>query len=282
MKIFISPYELTPKKRANRLSSLEKRPGVYLKGILKDKHLFADYFPHQALGDRPVEEFLEKFKFQQHEYDKKVFQLLLQDHEFQKPVNKIFSNHQLWSKDEEVLSTTLKYKLMDPDDRGFMPLLEKGKRLRIDGNGIFKRDSFNRFLKDIHEKHRTQIDYFEDPLSEKDWSNLGLSPARDFIDGAPFDYYIYKPNCEARPDTSAKVIYSAYMGGSLGNWHAISELLRDGDLKLTHGLITRGFYEEEVEIVKGSYTQGFTPDEGLVKKLYQDMAAKDWKLLCSM
>lgn len=282
MKIFISPYELTPKKRTNRLSSLEKKPGVYLKGILKDKVLFADYFPHLPLGDRAVEEFLEEFKFQEHDYDKKVFQLLLQDHEFQKPVQKTFSNHQLWSKNEEVLGTTVKYKLMDPDDRGFMPLLEKGVRLRIDGNGIFKRDSFNSFLKDIPEKLRRLIDYFEDPLNETDWSNLGVDPARDFIEGAPFEYYIYKPNCEARPDTSAKVIYSSYMGGSLGNWHAISELLRDGDIKLNHGVITRGFYEEETDVTKGSYTQGFTPDEGLVTKLYQDIAAKDWKLLCSM
>ena len=61
MKVLYSLYNLTPKKKANRLSSMAKVQGVLLKGLLKDKVLFADYFPHTALGDRTVEEFLPEF-----------------------------------------------------------------------------------------------------------------------------------------------------------------------------------------------------------------------------
>lgn len=282
MKVFYSPYTLTPLKRANRLSSLDQKRGVLIKGVLGDKVTFADYYPHIPLGDRPVDHFLQEFKFQDVEYDKKVFDLLLKDHEFQNITPKKFTNHQLWTGVEELEAIVVKYKMLHPQDTAWLEPLEKGVRLRIDGNALFKREDYEAFVKDIPERYLGLIDYMEDPLSEKDWSDLTLSSARDFIEGSPFQYYIYKPNCEFRPKTDAKIIYSAYLGHSFGNWHTYCEMIKEGDLSLTQGIIGVGFYQEEKKLFQGSYKTGFIPDESVVQKLYRDVSSLEWKSLCSM
>lgn len=282
MKVFYSPYTLTPVKRANRLSSLDRKHGVLLKGVLSDKVMFADYYPHIPLGDRPVDHFLPEFKFQNHEYDKKVFDLLLKDHEFQNIKPKAFKNHQLWTGVEELEAEVVKYKMLHPQDTAWMVPLEKGIRLRLDGNALFKRPDYEAFVKEIPTKFHSLIDYLEDPLSEKDWSGLKLPSARDFIEGSPFQYYIYKPNCEFKPETDAKIIFSAYLGHSFGNWHTYCEMIREGDLSLTHGIIGKGFYQEEKNLFTGNYKTGFTPDQTVVQKLYREVSGLEWKSLCSM
>jgi hypothetical protein len=282
MKIFISPYQLSPLKRANRLSSLQTCFGVYVKGVLKDKILFADYFPHISLGDRPLEEFLESFKYQNHEYDQKVFHLLLKDADYQKPQEKLFYNHQLWTESEEVSAPVIKYKLLHSQDRVFLPLLDKGIRLRLDANGAFNREDLKHFFKGIPREYLGLIEYLEDPLTEVDWKDLVVPGARDFIQGSPFEFYIYKPNCEFKPKTDAKIIFSSYLGSNLGRWHATAEMLNEADLKLVHGVVTQGFYQEEKPFLTGSYGEGFKPDPALIKKIYLDVAEKDWTFLCSM
>jgi hypothetical protein len=280
MKVSFSQYTLTPRKQTNRLDTLQKKTGVLLKGILKDKIYFADYFPHLALGDRPVEIFLDEFKFQAQDYDRKVFDLLLRDVDFQKLSPKTFFNHQLWSAGEEIKAGVVKYKLQARDDSDFIPALHQGHRVRLDANGLFKKDECLDFLKKI--PHLKQIDYMEDPLSETDWRDIPLPLARDFIEGAPFDYHIYKPNCEFLPKNKVKMIFSSYLGGNLGQWHSCAELLISGDLTLHHGVKTEGFYQEEFNFLTGSYATGFKPDSNLINRLYQTISALSWKDLCSM
>jgi hypothetical protein len=282
MKVFYSLYKHTPLKQANRLSSFDPKEGVLIKGVLGNKTMFADYFPHQPLGDRSCDQFLSEFKFQDVEYDKKVFQLLLKDHEYQNVIKKTFTNHQLWSDGERLESNVIKYKLLRTQDKSFMICLEKGLKLRLDANAIFSRNEYEAFLKDIPKKYHESIEYIEDPLYEEEWKDLTLPCARDFIEGSPFSHYIYKPNCEFIPTTDAKIIYSSYLGHDIGRWHTYSELAREGDLTLTHGIVSKGFYQEEHNLFKGSYQDGFTPDEGSLKKLYKDISGRDWKLLCSM
>jgi|GEM_PF-2353978 len=282
MKVFYSPYILRPLKRANRLSSLDPKPGVLLKGVLGDKITFADYFPHPPLGDRSCDQFLSEFKFQEIEYDQKIFDLLLRDHTFQNLKPKKFNNHQLWTGVEQIESKIIKYKLLHTFDRSFMTCLERGLRLRLDGNAIFNRTEYHHFLKEIPEKYLPQIDYIEDPLSEKDWTKLPVPSASDFIEGNHFDYYIYKPNCEFFPKTDAKIIFSSYLGGNLGRFHTYCELVESGDLSLTHGIISDGFFQEEINFMRGSYTEGFIPDNESVRRIYQDASNSSWKLLCSI
>lgn len=282
MKVFYSLYTLTPLKRANRLSSLDKKQGVLLKGVLGNKVTFADYFPHIPLGDRSVEQFLSEFKFQNEEYDKKVFDLLLRDYDFQNLKAKKFYNHQLWTGKEPLEAKTVKYKMLCLEDRNFLSCFEKGTRVRLDANALFNKSQFETFLKDIPSKYHSLFDYVEDPLSNKDWKGLIVPTARDFIEGDPFDFYIYKPNCEFRPTTEAKIIYSAYLGNNLGNWHAYCELATTADLSLIHGIIGQGFYEEEVNFLEGSYFNGFTPNNTIVRSIYQDASNLNWKSLCSI
>jgi hypothetical protein len=125
MKVFYNPYSLTPKKKANRLSSLGRKSGIFLKGVLGKNTTFSDYFPHEELGDRNCEEFLSEFKFQKVTYEQKVFDLLLKDQIFQNLNPKKFYNHQLWSGTESIESKLIKYKLRDLEDRSFMLCLEK-------------------------------------------------------------------------------------------------------------------------------------------------------------
>ena len=282
MKVFYSPYKLTPLKRANRLSSMDAKPGVLLKGVLGDKITFADYFPHLPLGDRTCDQFLSEFKYQDVDYDKKVFHLLLKDSEYQKTKPKLFQNHQLWTGSEPIEAKVIKYKMLHLHDRSMTIPLENGLRLRLDGNALFSRAQYLEFMKDIPEKFHAQFDYIEDPLSDKDWSGLKVPSAMDFISGSPFDYYIYKPNCEFAPKTETKIIYSAYLGHTLGNWHTYCELIHHGDLTLTHGIIGRGFYQEEKEFLNGNYQAGFIADTSQVNKVYQDVYQSEWKLLCSI
>ena len=282
MNVFYSPYTLTSKKKVNRLSPPGKTYGVYLKGVLKNKVFFADYYPHLPLGDRSVESFLDEFKYQEHLYDQKVFDLLLKDHSFQKLGPKIFFNHELWDGTKNPEAQVVKYKLLGLDDVRFLPLLSQGIRLRLDSNGLFSKEEYLYFLDEIPKNFYPLIDYIEDPLKTLDWEGLTLRTARDFIPGTPCDFFIYKPNCEFLPKTSLPVIYSSYLGGDLGKWHAYCELIGQGDLTLTHGIHTEGFYEEETSFFEGSYRDGFKANLSQVQKIYQNCSELPWKLLCSM
>ena len=191
MDIEYSLYQLTPLKKANRLSSLEPKTGVHLKTMINGRAHFADYFPHMPLGDRSHEQFLEEFKLQKHEYDQKVFHLLKKDRDYQNQKSINFKNHQVWSGSEEITGSVVKYKMMDFKDTFFLSVLENGARLRLDANALFQRESYLNFLKDIPHKFHSLIDYMEDPLKETDWSGLPLPSARDFIPSNTFDFYIF-------------------------------------------------------------------------------------------
>jgi hypothetical protein len=282
MKIFYSPYQITPKRLANRLGSMKPRAGVFIKGEINRQIIFADYFPHIPLGDRSVDEFLSEFKFQEDEYDQKVFNLLLKDKEFQKIAPKAIKNHQLWSGSEQITSSVIKYKMLTPLDKNFLTPLKNGVRLRLDFNGIFKRDEYFNFFKDIPEKYFSLIDYIEDPLSELNWDNLPIPSAMDFIEGSSYDFYIHKPNCEFLPQIDIPIIFSSYLGHNLGRWHSYCELIRQGDLKMTHGIYTPGFYEEEENFFTGNYDSSFIANRQRVNKIYQKVSDLNWKRLCSM
>lgn len=282
MKVYYSIYTLTPLKRANRLSSMDPKPGVYLKGVLGNTVTYADYFPHLPLGDRCNEVFLEQFKYQNEEYDQKIFDFLLKDKNYQKNKIKPFKNHQLWTGVESIEAPVVKYKMTYALDRTFLTVLEKGLKLRMDANALFGENELKDFIQSIPVKYHSQIDYLEDPLKDKDWKSSTLPCARDFIEGTPFDFYIYKPNCEFLPKTDAKVIYSSYLGADLGRWHTYCEMVNAGDLNLTHGIISQGFCQEENFFYEGSYQTSFIPNMSKVHAVYQAVHDSDWKLLCSM
>lgn len=282
MKVFYKFYELTPLKAPNRLETMKAKTGVFLKGVLGQKTLFADYFPHLPLGDRSNDEFLEQFKFQDFEYDQKVFDLLLRDEKFQNLKEKKFFNHELWSGLTEPQASVLKYKIKDQDDFTFLKCLQQGLKVRLDANGLFTRNDFFIFLEQVPSKYYPLIEYIEDPLTETDWNDLKLKTAKDFIEGNPSDFSIYKPNCEFLPKTDAPIIYSSYLGSDFGRWHAYCDLVETGDLSLTHGIITSGFYQEEKAIFTGTYRDGWNPNKKTIRSLYQDLTQSDWKLLCSM
>jgi hypothetical protein len=280
MNVYYSFYELTPLKSANRLSSTQTKHGVHLKVIKRRSANFADYFPHMPLGDRHVEEFLEQFKYQDHEYDKKVFHFLLHEDKLSALPNKKFYNHELWDGVSQAFSPVVKHKLNDPQDLRFMSLLKQGIRVRLDANGLFTKIELQKFLKEIPDLKL--IDYLEDPMQDLDWDGFTLPFAQDFIPGAPCEYIIHKPNARFYQENEKKIIMSSYLGSDLGKWHAYCELKERGDLNEFHGIATNGFYQEERLKFQGSYKSGFIPEEKSIKNMYNELDGKSWKLLCSI
>lgn len=282
MDIFYSRYSLTPLKRPNRLSSLDEKEGVFIMASSDGVQVYADYFPHLPLGDAPVDHFLENFKDQKQEYEKKVFALLLKDKEYQKKESRTFRNHQLWTGSEVLNSGIVKYKLLSPNDIAFLEPLRRGIRIRLDANGMFTPESFKKFISLIPKEHLGLIEYIEDPIRNNQWSDLEIPTARDFLESDKYDFYVYKPNCEFKPKTDAKIIYSAYLGSELGAWHTFCEMIEDADFNLTHGIVGQGFYKEERGLFKGDFESGVYPDRNVVKNIYQELILRKWKKLCSI
>lgn len=281
MNIKFSRYSVTPKKRLNRLSSMASKEGVFLSTEIKGKTVYADYFPHIPLGDESVDRFLEGFKDQKTEYQKKILKLLNDDYRFQEFPSKKFRNHQLWSGSEEIHSPIVKYKMLELHDDVFHDALKQGVRVRLDANALFTPSTVHLLVDSIKPEWRTLIDYVEDPLSTTDWSDFPLKKARDFILGTPFDLYIYKPNCELLPDFQ-NLIFSAYLGHALGNWHSYCEFLENGNTQIIQGILAAGFYEEVNDFYLGDFDSGFFPDLKLVKENYLALSKRKWVPLCSM
>lgn len=281
MNIKFSRYRLTPKKRLNRLSSMDKKEGVFLSTEILGKPVYADYFPHIPLGDEPVDEFLTTFKEQRTEYQEKILKLLKDDLRFQGFPAKKFMNHQLWAGSEPIESPVVKYKMQSPRDQVFHEALRKGVRVRLDANALFTKGNFHTLTDPLPPEWLKLIDYVEDPLGDTDWSAFPLRRARDFISGTPFEIYIYKPNCEMLP-VHRDIIYSGYLGHALGNWHTYCELIENGNTQIVQGIIGQGFYDEVKDFYLGDYRNGFTPDLMIIRDLYQDLSRREWKSLCSM
>lgn len=282
MEIFYSQYTLTPLKRLNRSSTMEKKEGVFLKARLKDAVTFADYFPHISFGDQGCDHFLMNFKLQADNYSKKVLHLLLQDKRYQKIPMVRFKNHQLWTGTEDFESHIIKYKLLRPDDRLFMDPLKRGLNLRLDANAMFNRQSFLEFVASLPQEHLNQIEYVEDPVCEESWESLPLPAAKDVTSGSPHDYYIYRPNNDFYPAHEPKIIFSSYLGHDFGRWHCYCELAEKADLSLIHGIISKGFFEEERFFYDGNYQSGFRPDTGKIKDLYESLDQLSWEKLCDI
>lgn len=264
------------------MSSLDMKEGVYLKASHQGGNVFADYFPHLPLGDRSVDQFLTNFKNQAEEYDRKVLHLLLKDADYQNKSSEVFTNHQLWTGSEPIEAQVLKYKLQSPLDAVFMEALKRKLKVRLDGNGMFNRASFLTFLASIPSEFHQYIEYIEDPLYENDWSNLPIATAQDYIASNECDFYIYKPNCEFYPKNQKQIIFSAYLGSDLGNWHTYCEMMDIADLSLTHGIVARGFYKEERGLFDGHYQEGIRPVLKVVKNIYQELHLRKWKHLCTI
>jgi hypothetical protein len=261
---------------------MEKKEGVFLKAKINGLDTFADYFPNIPFGDQGCDYFLTKFNSQSDTYTKKVLHLLLKDREYQKIPSVKFKNHQLWTGVEDFETDIIKYKLIRPDDRLFMDPLLRGMKIRLDANAMFNRQSFLDFVSSLPQQYLKQIEYVEDPIVDESWENLPLPVAKDVTTGTPHDFYIHRPNSGFFPEQESKVIFSSYLGHDLGSWHTYCELAEKADLSLIHGIISKGFFQEEKFFYDGNYESGFKPNTEKVKNLYTELSKLNWNKLCEI
>ena len=276
MHISHSRFELGPKVQLNRFSQKKALAGVYL----RSEEAYAEYFPHESLGDESVETFLKTFPNPENPFHAKILENLKRP--LPETPSLSFFNHQLWRPGQLVISPVVKYKLLHELDFDFFEVLEQNHRVRLDANGLFTVESFERFREKLKEVDLSLIDYIEDPLSSRDWSSIGLVAAQDFVQGEPSSVKIYKPDRSVFPTTQSPVIFSGNMGTALSSLSAYDELIKHGNLKEFHGILTPGLYQDEDQLFFGNYAEGFAPDLQKVKAFYQTLHTRNWTSLCTI
>jgi hypothetical protein len=278
MEIYYSPYTLEPVRKANNLSDLKPKQGVFLRTDKEGE--IADYFPHVALGDQPIEIFLKSFPEKDNIYHQSLLRQLQT-----KPaplVSACFFNHQLWQEGEEVQSPVIKYKIFNKEDRLPDEILKSHCRIRLDANGIFENNEIFKFLSKLDIQQISRIDYIEDPSRTTSWLNIPIPTAKDFIESPHFQTLIYKPNRQFLPMLPVGTIFSGYMGSALGSLHAYRELQKRGDLNKYHGIFTPGIYADGPTLFQGNYLEGFIPDQKEIKIYQEKILDQTWSYLCSV
>lgn len=279
MDIFFSHYQLTPRRRANSLSDLSTKSGIFLK-TSHEQNEIADYFPHEILGDQSIQEFLESFPDQKNQYHQSI---LLQLQKKKSPLPQTsFLNHQLWQEGVKLEAPVVKYKIMEIDEEIPSAILNSNCKIRLDANGIFKNKELSKFLSRLDPDQLNRIEYIEDPNSDGLWTEIPIPCAKDFIKSNSYQILIYKPNREHHLRIPKKTIFSGYMGHPLGTLHAYKELIERGDLHLYHGLLTPNLYQEDIDLFEGNYSLGFKPNTKKINEETSRILDQRWELLCSI
>lgn len=278
MKLFYSPYALTPLRQLNSLSKTRTVEGMYIRAESKNgEYAYADYFPHAALGDLSCAEIISG---KRNEYFDKCLWFLENEKELRTLEQRPFQNHILANGDRfnpTHLKATYKVKILGIENLVHLSRwLEKDIRLRLDANGAVSFKNWQATIAGLNPEALAKIDYIEDP-GEGDWRLLGAPSAVDFMESEYFDFEVYKPNRKFSLDAK-KAVFSSYMGGDLGRYHCYLELLKDGNLSLVHGIDTPGIYEEQRNLFV-SAGEGLTPDPVVIDDIYRDLQNRDWKCL---
>lgn len=280
MKIYFHKFSLIPLKPLNRLRSLKSREGVFLKSISSHGVGYSEYFPHPEWGDLSVNDFLETFYLQNNILHKKALHFL--DPRFLRQESTPFLNHSFYQGPTKRNHQIIKYKIKETSDLAFLSLFETCKKIRLDANGLFDQVTWKTFFEQIPHELRERIEYIEDPIFEKDWSEVKFSCARDFIAGSPFQYTIYKPYRDFFPAHGISVIFSGNMGHGLGNYQAYLELVEMGDLTLYHGLYTPHQYENLPDLFKLIPSGALQPDISEVEAYLNTFKQMSWESLCTI
>lgn len=283
MKVYYKFYQLRPKRNLNRVEQQASHQGVHLKIEQRRDQSFADFFSHPALGDIHLDEFLEKFKFQENEISQKTFYFLQNDAKLRfDSLAQLtpFKNHSLWHSSSDLKASVYKYKLLAQDDFTFVKLLQQNKLVRLDANGLFTGNEYQSFLKKIDPTLLAAIEYIEDPFIGNWQISSPVKIASDFIDNPDHAIKIHKPNREFLSPSLKPHIFSSYMGSQLGQWHSYCEMLAYADRSLYHGVHIDNFYEDDIFLQADQ--DCFIPQKIKVKRLYDELASAQWKVLCSI
>lgn len=278
MNIFYHRFTLRPLQKLNHLGTLSEREGVFLKSESTEGIGYSEYFPHPELGDSNVEEFLDTFKDQIHETQRKALYFL--DPQWsQVKTDKIFFNHQLYQVGKNGECSTIKYKIKNEQDNFFQNCPQGIKNIRLDANGLFNTKTWKEYELSIPKEYYHLIEYIEDPLSDINWEDVRIPKAQDFIKGFPSQVKIYKPYREFYPEGANKVIFSGNMGHGLSNYQSYLELLQRGNLDDYHGIITPDLFETSAKIFAGNYQDGFAPNKKILNNYFHELELSPWKIL---
>lgn len=235
MKVFYQPYTLTPTQKLNAVDEIKQKHGLYLK-IEDDTTFLGDYFPHEGLGDLSVENILSDTD---NAYLKNAIELAkLSDVKIQ---YKSFQNHLLNKFKSDHVT---KYKIKSLNDfEEIAEGLKIAKKVRLDANGTFSIKELNKHLVKLD---LSKIEYIEDPSHEKNWNDLVIPSAEDFIKNPHATFSIVKPNRCIQQNSNS--IISSYMGSDWGRVLCTNFLHQFGNFELVHGIVTPNIYKEQVKL----------------------------------
>lgn len=259
MKLYFHKYYLTPIERLNAKDDGARKVGLYLKIEANKKTYLADYFPHIALGDTPLNELKLSDAYLQN-----CIELATQVD--QKINYRSFKNHLL---NKFAKGKVTKLKLKNPSDFDLVSKgIEQASLIRLDANGSFQIEELNNLLKEIDYK---KIEYIEDPSTESNWDDLIIPSASDFIQNPHAEFIIIKPNRKMLFD---KGIISSYMGSDWGRVLCANFLHLYGNFELVHGINTPGIYNEQNNDL---FNEENLLDQQNVELLRESILDADWE-----
>lgn len=275
MKIDYSLYHLLPLKQLNNFSSLQQRFGVYLK--INDV-FFLDYHPWEEFGDLSVSDFLLSLK--QNGLSEHLHSLLQLEMNKDLIVNHPFKNTSL---NQKIVKIKVLQDLSTLAEQ--LNLLDETKKYRFDFNNKFTLEEILLFWDALSYTNKSKIDYFEDPCTNENdcWSKLKhhgipLACDRNPKSSTYYDVEVFKPNAEPFQKNSRPQIFSSYMGGDLGRFHAYLSLMHFGDLNLYHGIDTPNIYNNQLELFKMD-AEFFYINHTAVIQMYQQLKELSWSAL---
>ena len=268
--------QLSPISRLNKFSNV-MRSVLYFR---IDQKYYLEYHPWKEFGDLSINEMMDRIKRSQKLPPFLEFLLKLEKNK--KSISHLkFLNHLLIKPEDEIdLRTCVKLKVLSPLSL-MNSKLAKLSKLRIDFNNYEDIDELLLWLKTMPPKLKEKIDFLEDPTDINEINieikELGfkLAADRNIFNTDIYDFDIYKPNIDGEKFRQSS-IFSSYMGGDLGRYHAYLALMEYGDLNLYHGISTPGIYNDQLDLF---VSDGFylSIDMSQVNMMYDRLRNKSWQ-----
>ncbi len=270
--------QLVPSKQMNRFHS-GLREILYLR---VQNSYYIEYCPWKEFGDPSINEILQFI--QDHRTLPPFLEFLLNLEKEKDTIQcSSFLNHFLATPDSDIAKAPV-VKIKTPNSLFQLnQQIDHCKSVRLDFNNYENHDELLVWANSLTQTQINKIQYIEDPSGNmavnRQLLSLGLMLAadRNDYDNSIYTFDIYKPNIDGIP-LNKNVIFSSYMGGDLGRYHAYLALMKYGDLRTYHGLDTPSLYQNQLQLfnVRDCHAE---LNINALEQVYSQLSEKKWQTL---